>query len=297
MNTMKKEKVNFYNPVTGQKMAGLLFLPADFDSTRKYAAIVATGPMLSLKEMAQRKYAVRLAESGFVTLTFDFTHFGESEGTPRQLENPFKHNLDYSAAISFLQNLPYVDAHRIGGIGMCASGSYVAVAGSFDKRMKAVVSIVPALTDLGASLMVPLETVKEHHAKFEANEGPVTYMDMMPFNPPAGVPVFEQGHDYYYTDRNPRPDWDSRAVDWSEEQWMGYSPVEFVKNLEAPYLVVTGDKAFSYEASKMVFDNAASKDKEMLVVKGAGHFELYDMDPYMGEALEKIVHFFRNNLK
>lgn len=87
-NGVSTISVSFENEDSGLNLAGVLFLPEGFDETSQYAAIVVTGPMLSVKEQAQSIYAERLAENGFVTLVFDYSYFGESEGEPRQLENP-----------------------------------------------------------------------------------------------------------------------------------------------------------------------------------------------------------------
>ena len=141
---METQKVVFVNKQLGTRMAGLLRLPAGFNLSQNYPAVVVTGPMLSVKEQAQSVYAERLTAAGFVTLVFDGTYFGESEGEPRQQELPDVKESDIEGAVDFLVSLPYVDNDRIGGLGICGSGSYMSVAGVKEPRLKAITAIVPA---------------------------------------------------------------------------------------------------------------------------------------------------------
>lgn len=120
---MDTQKVVFINKKLQTRMAGLLRLPDNFNISANYPAVVVTGPMLSIKEQAQSVYAQRLTEAGYVTLVFDGTYFGESEGTPRWQELPSMKEVDIESAIDYLESLPYVDNDRIGGLGICGSGS------------------------------------------------------------------------------------------------------------------------------------------------------------------------------
>jgi len=161
---MNTQKVVFVNKELNTRMAGLLRLPEGFDLSKDYPAIVLTGPMLSVKEQAQSVYAERLTGAGYVTLVFDGTYFGESEGTPRGQELPDVKESDIESAVDYLVSLPYVDKDRIGGLGICGSGSYMSVAGVKEPRIKAVTAIVPAISDISTSPMMgffkPEEEVK-----------------------------------------------------------------------------------------------------------------------------------------
>lgn len=124
------------NKALNLRLAGLLHIPTDFDLSRNYPAVVVTGPMLSVKEQAQSVYAERLTEVGYVTLVFDGSYFGESEGTPRGQELPDVKESDIEGAVDYLCSLPYVDSERIGGLGICGSGSYMSVAGVKELRLR-----------------------------------------------------------------------------------------------------------------------------------------------------------------
>ena len=118
------QKVNFKN-LNGQgvTLAAVIHVPAGFDSSTKYPAVVVAHPGGGVKEQTAGLYAKKLAENGLVTIAFDASHQGESTGEPRQLENPYIRTEDVSAVIDYLTTLPYVDVDRIGAIGMCAGGA------------------------------------------------------------------------------------------------------------------------------------------------------------------------------
>lgn len=153
-NTMTEQKMVFLNKELNLNLAGILRLPAEFDLGKKHPAVVITGPMLSIKEQAQSVYATRLTEAGYVTLVFDGSYFGESEGMPRFQELPDVKESDIEAAVDYLSSLPYVDADHIGGLGICGSGSYMSVAGVKEPRLKAVTAIVPAISNIATSPMM-----------------------------------------------------------------------------------------------------------------------------------------------
>ena len=113
---MDTQKVVFINKQLNLRLAGLLRIPEPFDISKNYPAVVVTGPMLSVKEQAQSVYAERLTEAGYVTLVFDGSYFGESEGLPRGQELPDVKESDIEGAVNYLCGLPYVDSERIGGL-------------------------------------------------------------------------------------------------------------------------------------------------------------------------------------
>ena len=172
---MQTQNVVFMNKELNLRLAGILRLPANFDLNTNYPAIVVTGPMLSVKEQAQAIYADALTEAGYVTLVFDGAYFGESQGFPRQQELPDVKQSDIEGAIDFLESLPYVDNSRIGGLGMCGSGSYMSVAGVKDSRLKAITAVVPAISDISTSPMtsffLPEEEVKAAKEAYENGTG------------------------------------------------------------------------------------------------------------------------------
>ena len=290
---MEIQKICFKNKTLRTRLAGLLFLPDGFDFRKDYAAVVVTGPMLSVKEQAQSVYAARLAAAGFVALVFDGTYFGESEGEPRSLEVPDAKQSDIEGAVDFLVSLPYVDARRIGGIGICGSGSYMSVAGVREPRLRAVAAVVPAIADISKSAMAgffrPTAEVETAKASWERGEGPLEFLDFMPR-------AFDEGAAYYYTARGTHPRWSNRVVAWSQLELVKYNVTDIMRGMEKPYCVVTGEKAWSRGASEEIFAAVPHADKELHVLPGAGHFDLYDLAPFVADAVGFIAPFFERAL-
>lgn len=290
---MEKQKVVFTSRKDNLRMAGVLRLPDQFDLSKDYPAVVVTGPMLSLKEQAQATYADRLTEAGYVTLVYDGIYFGESQGEPRGLELPAIKEIDIESAVDFLEGLPFVDANRIGGLGICGGGSYMAVAGVKEDRFKAIVSVVPAISNIAESPMAgffrPEDEVKAEKAAYEKGEGPVTYLNFMPR-------AFDEGAAFYYTQRGNVRGYSNKAVAWSQLDLISYNVPEIMKDMKKPYLVVSGENAWSKPASTEVFEAVPGSDKAMYVIPEASHFDLYDLEPYVSEAMDEITPFFSKNL-
>ena len=290
---MNTQKVVFLNKAAGLRMAGLLRTPCGFDPGKNYPAIVVTGPMLSVKEQAQSVYAERLTEAGYVTLVFDGLYTGESEGLPRGLELPDMKEVDIESAVDYLESLPYVDKDRIGGLGICGSGSYMSVAGVKDARLKAITAVVPAISDISTSPMMgffkPEEEVRAAKEAYDKGEGGVMYLNFMPR-------AFDEGAAYYYTARGNRRGYSNKAVAWSQLELVKYNVPVIMKDMKKPYLVISGENAWSRSSSQEVFDAVPGENKAMVVIEEAGHFDLYDLDPFVSEAFEHILPFFAKNL-
>lgn len=290
---MITQKVVFVNKELNTRLAGLLRLPEDFDLSRNYPAVVVTGPMLSVKEQAQSVYAEKLTEAGYVTLVFDGTYFGESEGLPRGQELPDVKESDIEGAVEYLCTLPYVDHERIGGLGICGSGSYMSVAGVKEPRLKAVTAIVPAISDISNSPMMgffrPEEEVKAAKAAYDKGEGELMYLNFMPR-------AFDEGAAYYYSARGTHPRWSNQVAAWSQLELVKYNVTNIMKEMRKPYLVISGENAWSKPSSEEIFLAVPHENKEMHVIPEASHFDLYDLAPFVSEALEYILPFFGKNL-
>ncbi|MEM6532912.1 MAG: nuclear transport factor 2 family protein [Myxococcota bacterium] len=129
----------------GVKLVGHLFFPPEFDSSERYPAAVVTGSWTSVKEQMPDEYASQLAERGFIALTFDFTGFGESDGSPRQFEDSKRKIADISAAVDHLSRHVNVSPDSLIGLGVCASSGYMAHAAANDDRIKRLVLVAPWL--------------------------------------------------------------------------------------------------------------------------------------------------------
>ena len=135
------ERVTYPARNMGTTIVANLFKPAGFDAKRKYAAIVVTHPFGGVKEQTSGLYAQHLAEQGFITLAYDASYQGESGGEPRLMEVPAQRLDDISCAIDFLVKHPQIDAERIGSLGICAGGSYALCNAATELRVKAVAAV------------------------------------------------------------------------------------------------------------------------------------------------------------
>ena len=290
---METQKVVFVNKALNTRLAGLLRIPDGFDLSKNYPAVVVTGPMLSVKEQAQSVYASRLTEAGYVTLVFDGSYFGESEGAPRGQELPDVKESDIEGAVDFLCSLPYVDNARIGGLGICGSGSYMSVAGVKEPRLKAITAIVPAIADISTSPMMgffrPEAEVVTAKEAYDKGEGELMYLNFMPR-------AFDEGAAYYYSARGTHPRWSNQVVAWSQLELIKYNVPNIMKDMTKPYCVITGENAWSKPSSEEVFADVPHENKEMHVIPEASHFDMYDLAPFVSEAFDYILPFFRRNL-
>lgn len=293
MVNMTQQNVVFLNKELNLKLAGIIRLPAGFDLSKKYPAVVVTGPMLSIKEQAQSVYASRLTEAGYVTLVFDGSYFGESEGSPRYQEFPDVKESDIEGAVDYLAGLPYVDAGRIGGLGICGSGSYMSVAGVKEPRLKAVTAIVPAISNIATSPMMgffkPEEEVIKAKEAYDKGEGEMMYLNFMPR-------AFEEGAAYYYSARGNRKGWTNQVVAWSQLELIKYNVTEIMKGMQKPYLVVSAENAWSRPSSTEIFEAVPHTHKKMVILPEASHFDLYDLEPFVSQAFDNIIPFFGENL-
>lgn len=143
-------------------MAGNLYLPKSFSEGSKYPAIVSVHPGGGVKEQTAGLYAQKLAEQGFVTLAFDASHQGASRGMPRLLDDPMRRVADIYSAVDYLTTLGYVDANRIGALGICAGSGTAVKAASLERRIKAVATV--SAVDVGAAVRKGWDPAKLAHA-------------------------------------------------------------------------------------------------------------------------------------
>jgi dienelactone hydrolase len=146
---MFKQKITFESE--GLKVVGNLFRPQNAEQGISLPAVLVAGAMAGFKEQVAGSYAERIAKGGFVTLALDHRHFGESEGDPRQHEDPAKKMEDFKNALSFMSTIKGIDRERIGVCGISMGGGYMLQLAAFDRRVKAV-SIVASGLNLGDTL-------------------------------------------------------------------------------------------------------------------------------------------------
>lgn len=142
------QKITFQNQYHMQ-VVGNLFIPKTFKQHQLYPAIIVGHPMGAVKEQSANLYATKMAEHGFITLSFDLSFWGESEGQPRNAVSPDIYAEDFSAAVDYLSSQPFIDKNNIGVIGICGSGSFAISAAKIDPRLKAIATV--SMYDMGAA--------------------------------------------------------------------------------------------------------------------------------------------------
>ena len=250
------------NPVAfvsvGSTLVGNLYCPDDFDANKRYPAVVVGGPLATVKEQAAGVVAERLAKSGFITLAFDYRTYGESEGEPRQYENPSNKTEDIQNAISFLSAHKNVDSDRIGAVGVCASASYIATALATDRRVKAFGTLSAYFSLREFCLSNPFVTDEQRNQMFTAsNAARQRYFDTGVAEPDDMImpdmtedPGEEAGqlardvYDYYFLRvAECWPNYSNHFVPFSFEQLVRSHALEYAGLIVVPYLGVVGSEA------------------------------------------------------
>ena len=304
---MEMQKIKFNNK--GVEMAGNIFLPEKMEAGKTYPSIVCTCPAGSVKEQSSGLYAQKLAEQGFVALAFDPSHQAESGGYPRYEENPYDRVEDIRSAVDYLTTLPFVDRKRIAAMGLCAGAGYTINAALTDRRIKVVVGV--SGTDAGAVIrdgwtggvsreekIKFLEMVSEERTAVANGAEPV-YGNYVPENVTDDLPVtMKEAHDYYRTPRAQYPNSENKVLLTSMSNIYTFEAFHLIDELlNQPLLMVVGAKSDALYVSERAIERAASKIKELYIIDGATHIDMYDRQPYVDEAIGKIKSFLASNLK
>ncbi|MGL5845195.1 MAG: alpha/beta hydrolase [Aeromonas veronii] len=320
-------KVTFKNRY-GITLVADLYLPKNRGDA-KLAAIALSGPFGAVKEQSSGLYAQTLAERGFVTLAFDPSYTGESGGQPRDVASPDINTEDFSAAVDFLGQQKEVDRNRIGLLGICGWGGMALNAAAGDTRIKAVATSVmydmsramghgvgdgkdrystadrrAVLAYLNEQRWKDAESgtyAHSNHDLYVDDKGNVTAAartlpEVLPENP---HPVLKEFFDYYRVPRG----FHARSVN-SNGAWTTTMPLSFMNmpllsyasEISIPTLIVTGEQAHSRYFAEDAFKAVGSKQKELVVVPGANHVDLYDNQA--GKIpFAKFEQFFKTNMK
>ena len=298
------QKVTFKNQYQ-MNVTGNLFVPNDLDRNTKNAAMVVGHPMGAVKEQSANLYATKLAERGFVTLSLDLSYWGESEGQPRNLVAPDVYTEDFSAAVDYLRTQSFVDAERIGALGVCGSGSFVISAAKIDPRIKAVATV--SMYDMGGvnrnglrGAMTPemrqeALALAAQQRDVEFTGGDVEYVGGTPFElDDQSTAIDREFYDFYRTARGNSPDTTTQPTLSSNVRFMNFYPFEDIETISPrPMLFITGDQAHSREFSEQAYQLAA-EPKQLVLVPGAGHVDLYDRVDLI--PFDTLATFFQNNL-
>lgn len=299
------KKITFHNRF-GITLAADMYIPKGIKEP--LPAIAISGPFGAVKEQSSGLYARTLAERGFLTIAFDPSFTGESGGEPRNVASPDLNTEDFSAAVDYLSTHELVDANRIGILGICGWGGFAINAAANDPRIKATV----------ASTMYSINRIRTN-AYFDKGTAEDRYQTRLELNrqrtedyrngsfkrtsgvtePAADAPQFVKDYyDYYRTKRG----YHERSIN-SGQGWILTSNLSFLNSQILQYageirnavLIVHGEKAHSRYMGEDAFKLLKGDNKQLLIVPGASHCDLYDnMDVI---PFDKIELFYRTYLK
>jgi fermentation-respiration switch protein FrsA (DUF1100 family) len=303
------ERVTYPARNLGTKIVANLFKPAGFATARRYAALVVTHPFGGVKEQTAGLYAQRLAEEGFITLAYDASYQGESGGEPRLMEVPAQRLDDISCAIDYLAQHPQADRERIGSLGICAGGSYALCQAQTELRVKAVAAV--STFNLGEARREGMGTISydERMKRLrdaadarsrEARGEPVQLVPVVP-DSAAGFTdqtpqLYREGYEYYRTPRAQHANSPNRYLFSSLPQQMAFFPFEQLETISPrPLLVIAGSKADTLFWSQQVYQKAR-EPKELHVIDGATHIDMYDRPRFVTPAVAKLKEFFGRHL-
>ncbi|MBQ6150960.1 MAG: alpha/beta hydrolase [Mogibacterium sp.] len=302
-------KVTFVNRY-GITLAADMYIPKDAEG--KLPAIAVSGPFGAVKEQCSGLYAQTMAERGFLTIAFDPSFTGESGGQPRYMASPDINTEDFMAAVDFLSLNDKVDPDRIGIIGICGWGGMAINTAALDTRIKATVaSTMYDMTRVNANGYFDSEDSEEqryaHRAALCAQRledlkageyalgGGV--IDPLPEDAPYFVKDY---HAYYKTDRG----YHARSLNsnggWNVigcESFMNQPILKYSNEIRSAVMVMHGDKAHSFYFGKdayenMINGNKYTDNKELLVIEGASHTDLYDGGDNNAIPFHKLQEFF-----
>lgn len=276
-------------------------------------AVVVGHPMGAVKEQSANLYATKLAEQGFITVSIDIPFWGGSDGEPRNAVLPDLYAEAFSAAVDYLgtQNLTSVDRERIGGLGICGSGSFVISAAKLDPRLRAIATV--SMYDMGTLARQGLqnstsvdqlketiaEVAQQRWTEIEGGETQYTSGTLNHLTANA-TSVEREFYDYYRTKRGEftpvgsTPELTTHPTFSSFTKFVNFYPFSGIETVSPrPLLFISGDQAHSREFSEDAYSRAA-EPKELLWVPGASHVDLYDRTELI--PFQQLTEFFQTNL-
>ena len=298
-------KVTFRNRY-GITLAADMYVPKNVEG--KLPAIAVSGPFGAVKEQSSGLYAQTLAERGFLTLAFDPSFTGESGGQPRSVASPDINTEDFSAAVDFLSANERVDLERIGILGICGWGGFAVNAAAIDTRIKATVaSTMYDISRCSANGYYDKMTVEERYEMrkqlneqrtIDAKNGTFQRNVMNP-KPTDDAPQFMKDYyDYYKTERGYHPRSINSGFGWNITSVLSFvnAPILAYSNeIRSAVLLVHGEKAHSRYFSEDAFKKLKGDNKELFIVPGAVHTDLYDRIDII--PFDKIEQFYKEYLK
>lgn len=290
----------------GITLAGDLYLPADFDESKHYPALVVGAPYGGVKEQGPGVYANQMAQRGYVALTFDPSYNGDSGGSPRHLSSPEIFVEDFHAGVDFIGTRKGVDRNRIGVIGICGSGSFGLSAAQVDPRIKAVATV--SMYDIArlhaegfagtldeASRKGVMEALAaQRWAEFESGRPELSERGSPLQIDEDTHPIGREFGEFYSRPRGYHPNSITQFTQTSTLSFMNFPLLDKLQWISPrPILLIVGEVAHSRFYSEDIYE-AAAQPKELHIVPGSNHVDLYDRVDVI--PFDKLESFFNETL-
>lgn len=302
-----ENKVTFISKTMGGdlKLAGLLFLPDNFEPSSKLPTIVLVGAFNQVKEQTCSVYASKYAAKGYAALCFDHQGYGESEGHIRNYEYTPSKIEGIQDAVSYLSTLPFVDKQNLFGVGICAGATHMAYAAVTDKRLKkiALVGGMLANTIVHHTVNGKKKFAKMLEASNQARQnfyetGKTVPFDALQFDDGSAaqskIRDQREGYDYYMTPRagsETYANYTHKTPEFFVEDNARYSARAIARYLTTPTITIYGSKA-STKVFSWLFHWAKKGIKKKVAIKGATHVDLYDQDVHVDKVITASSNYF-----
>lgn len=301
------EKVTFVNryDVT---LAADLYKPKGVQG--KLPALAVSGPFGAVKEQASGLYAQEMATRGFLAIAFDPSFTGESGGQPRRVASPGINTEDFCAAVDYLSCRDDVDPERISIIGICGFGGMAINAAALDPRIKATAAMtmydMSRVTREGYFGSSDNKEARDEQRRAWAAQRTADYkageytraggvVDPLPDDAPQFVRDY---HDYYKTSRGYHDRSGNSTDGWNATGTMSFMNqplLAMASEIDTPVLLVHGEKAHSRYFSEGAFAQLRGDNKELMIIPGANHVDLYDNRKAI--PFDKLEAFFDNSFR
>lgn len=299
-------KVTFVNHF-GITLVADLYEPKEY--TGKLAAIAVCGPFGAVKEQSSGLYAQEMAKRGFLAIAFDPSYTGESGGHPRYFNSPDINVEDYQAAVDFLSVQENVDPEKIGLIGICGWGGMAVQTAALDTRVKAAAAMT--MYDMSRNIALGYFDSIDEDGRYEARvsynrqrtedyrNGKYKLAGALPETAPEDAPQFLKDYvAYYKTERGYHPRSLNSNNGWTSTacgSLMNMRMFEYAPEIRSAVLIVHGEKAHSLMYSQDTFKLLKGENKELMIIPGASHTDLYDrMDVIPFDKLESFFNKYFN---
>lgn len=285
-------------------LIGRLFRPV---GAKGYPVVIVTGAWMTVKEQMPDRYAREMVKRGFAALTFDFTGWGESEGSRRQFEDPETKIADISAAAAFLAE--HDDAGPIGGLGICASSGYMVHAASRKDAggtIRSVSLVAPWLHDRevvqdiygGENAVQALIAQGEDADRAYRSTGRQIFVPAASLDDRTAI----MGAAPYYTEQNRGliPEWRNEADPGFWEGWLQFDAVTVAERFTKPFLMIESEAAAAPQGARKFFEKLEETGRSILArevwLDGISQFDFYDRDDVVNTAADEAAAHFEKTL-